>query len=178
MRKGQRLTDDEQLRVFYQLVSGYKVLYDRKILHQDLKPDNILLKSGTYKIADFGLSVFYEGHTYDDRRQGTVSYIAPEKLTVREYRGHPKSDVYSMGVIMFELMMGRHPYAEYRGDLKQYVQDFKDAQLRLPSNYTNQYSLRMLPLIEIVMKMVAKNEVARIGFDEIWEFVSRHELFE
>lgn len=59
MRKGQRLTDDEQLRVFYQLVSGYKVLYDRKILHQDLKPDNILLKSGTYKIADFGLSVFY-----------------------------------------------------------------------------------------------------------------------
>jgi serine/threonine protein kinase len=36
-------------------MNGYMVLFDRKILHQDLKPDNILIKNGTYKIADFGL---------------------------------------------------------------------------------------------------------------------------
>lgn len=168
LRSGAAFSEDDILRVFYQLVSGYKVLFDRKILHQDLKPDNILLKNGTYKIADFGLSVFYEVHRYDERREGTVSYIAPEKLTMKEYRGHPKSDVFSMGVVMFELLTGRHPYADYRGDIKQYVQELKNSQLRLPPSYTSQYSLRMLPLIEVVVKMVAKTEQARIGFEEIW----------
>lgn len=178
LQSGCRLSEKEQLKVFYQLVSGYKVLFDRKILHQDLKPDNILVSKGTYKISDFGLSVFYEAHRYDERREGTVSYIAPEKLTLKEYRGNPKSDIYSMGVIMFELLTGRGPYADYRGDLKQFVQELKEAPLRLPPRYTNLYSLKVLPLVEVIIQMVAKTESSRISFEELWKFVNEAEVFE
>lgn len=52
-------TEEELYDLFYQCMSGYKVLFDKKILHQDIKAGNILVKNGVYKLADFGLSVFY-----------------------------------------------------------------------------------------------------------------------
>ena len=51
--------EEELYDIFYQCMNGYKVLYEKKILHQDIKPGNILIKNGVYKLADFGLSVFY-----------------------------------------------------------------------------------------------------------------------
>lgn len=62
-------------------MNGYRVLFDRKILHQDIKPDNILLKNKTYKITDFGFSIFHEGYKYTKKREGTISYMPFEKLT-------------------------------------------------------------------------------------------------
>jgi serine/threonine protein kinase len=56
------------MNVFYQTIKGYKVLYDKKILHQDLKPENVLIDNGLYKLADFGLSIFYEGYKYTNKR--------------------------------------------------------------------------------------------------------------
>lgn len=54
-----RLSEDKVIDLFYQLINGYQVLYDAKILHQDIKPQNVLIKEGIYKLADFGLSIFY-----------------------------------------------------------------------------------------------------------------------
>jgi serine/threonine-protein kinase ULK/ATG1 len=58
-------------------MNGYKVLFDKKILHQDIKPENILIRKNIFKLADFGLSIFYEGYDFGDSREGTLSYIAP-----------------------------------------------------------------------------------------------------
>lgn len=71
------MEESRVLDLVYQLVSGYKVLFDSKILHQDIKPQNILIKDGVYKLADFGLSVFYESYDFDTKREGAVGYIAP-----------------------------------------------------------------------------------------------------
>lgn len=49
-------------------MKGYKVLFDRKILHQDIKPDNILIKKNTYKITDFGFSITMDGYKYGEAR--------------------------------------------------------------------------------------------------------------
>ena len=45
-------------------MNGYKILFDKKILHQDIKPGNILIRNNVYKLADFGLSIFYETHKF------------------------------------------------------------------------------------------------------------------
>jgi hypothetical protein len=75
---------------------------------------------------------------------------------------------------MFELIVRRHPYAEFNGDLKQYLADLKDGPLRIPSNYMSLYSLKMQPLLEIVTKMVSKSETSRISFEDIWEIVCKN----
>ena len=67
-RKKGHFTEEEILDIFYQLMSGYRVLYDAKILHQDLKPENVLMKNGKLKLTDFGFSIFYEGFKYGQIR--------------------------------------------------------------------------------------------------------------
>lgn len=51
-----RYSEDEIYYIFYELISGYEVLYNNHILHLDIKPGNILIHEGRYKLADFGLS--------------------------------------------------------------------------------------------------------------------------
>lgn len=101
VRKKNHIFEEEELMdIFYQCMNGYKVLFDKKIMHQDIKPENILIRKNTYKLADFGLSLFYEGHDFGDTREGTLSYIAPEKLCLK-YVGNPKADIYSFGVMFY-----------------------------------------------------------------------------
>ncbi len=57
INKKEVLQEETIFSVFYQLMSGYRVLWESKIVHQDLKPGNVLLKNGVLKIADFGLSI-------------------------------------------------------------------------------------------------------------------------
>jgi serine/threonine protein kinase len=52
-------TESEIFDIFYQIMNGYKVLWDAKILHHDLKLENVLIKDGKYKLSDFGFSIFY-----------------------------------------------------------------------------------------------------------------------
>ena len=84
-RKNNPFSEEEIYEMFYQCMNGYKTLYDKKILHQDIKPDNILIRKGVYKLADFGLSLFYENHDFGRTREGTLRYIAPEKLQGPKY---------------------------------------------------------------------------------------------
>lgn len=63
-REGVEFKEQEIYDLFYQCMRGYKGLYDKKILHQDIKPANILIKKGVYKLADFGFGLFYEGHDF------------------------------------------------------------------------------------------------------------------
>jgi len=59
IKQHQPMSEHQIMSIFYQLIRGYKILYDKKILHQDLKPDNVLIDRDCYKLADFGLSIFY-----------------------------------------------------------------------------------------------------------------------
>jgi aurora kinase len=81
MRKKVNFTEEEIFDIFYQLMKGYRVLWERKILHQDLKPENVLIKENKLKLTDFGFSILYEGHKYSNVREGTVHYMPLEKLT-------------------------------------------------------------------------------------------------
>lgn len=86
------------------------MLWEKKILHQDIKPDNILIKDGSYKITDFGFSIFYEGVRLGKYRLGTCEYMPFEKLSQQDYFASTKSDIFSFGVIFYKMITGKHPY--------------------------------------------------------------------
>ena len=86
--------------------------HDRKILHRDLKPENILIsdpkqKDFDIKVIDFGASVYHSPSKKLTDKFGTVYYIAPEVLKGRVL---DKSDVWSLGVIMYILLSGEPPF--------------------------------------------------------------------
>lgn len=107
----------DQVRDFArQIIDGLRALHRLEMYHQDLKPDNILIgPDGVLKLIDFGAvriagEAEIDGQIDHDQPQGTLNYAAPECL-----RGEPStkvSDLFSLGVILYELLTGKLPYGE------------------------------------------------------------------
>ena len=104
-----RLTADQALDLYEQLLAGLAAAHRAGILHRDLKPENVLLADdGRVKLADFGLARSVDTQTQADSLVGTVAYLSPELVT----RGQvdARSDVYAAGIMLFELVTGRQPF--------------------------------------------------------------------
>jgi hypothetical protein len=91
------------------LVNGVEYLHDRGLIHRDLKPANIYRENGVVKIGDVGLSKRIDGNHRNQHTEsiGTVYYMAPE-ITHGKYG--PQVDVYSLGIILYEMLTGRLPF--------------------------------------------------------------------
>lgn len=105
-----RLPEVETCRLFHQIVSGVEYCHRAKIIHRDLKLENILLdKQGNVKIADFGLSNSIKFGQKMDTNCGTPSYTPPEQINGEQYIGSA-ADMWSLGVILFALICGFLPF--------------------------------------------------------------------
>ncbi len=103
----------EALRLLREIGSALQAAHDAGIVHRDLKPDNILVhEDGAFMLSDFGIAWVRESNTIVTREGitlGTPEYMSPE-----QWRGLPldgRADLYSLGVVMFQLLTGRLPYA-------------------------------------------------------------------
>lgn len=106
-----RLTLDESLRIAEQVCSGLEHSHARGVIHRDIKPGNVwLAEDGTAKIGDFGLALSIERSrlTQEGTIVGTVSYMSPEQALGRP--PDPRSDLYSLGAMLYELVTGRPPF--------------------------------------------------------------------
>ncbi|CAB4549627.1 unannotated protein [freshwater metagenome] len=104
------LTADRALEILEPLTSGLAAAHSAGILHRDLKPENVFLSdSGSVKLGDFGLAREISSHTQTGSVVGTAAYLSPE-LVVRG-QADARSDVYSLGVMAFEMLTGKQPYS-------------------------------------------------------------------
>lgn len=89
------------------VLDGLAHLHERRIIHRDLKPDNILLQHETPRLADFGIARVLKSGSYSTNVSGTLSYMAPEAF---DGKRNEQTDVWSAGVIFYQLLVGRLPY--------------------------------------------------------------------
>ncbi|MDQ1709059.1 MAG: eukaryotic-like serine/threonine-protein kinase [Frankiaceae bacterium] len=111
LRTEGRLSPAAALGIMEPVLQALAAAHDAGLVHRDVKPENILISSdGRVKVADFGLARAVEttGMTTTGLLIGTVSYLAPEQ--VETGRADPRSDVYSAGIVLFELLTGAPPY--------------------------------------------------------------------
>ncbi|XP_068144703.1 uncharacterized protein Sik3 isoform X2 [Drosophila tropicalis] len=105
-----RMKEPEAARVFTQLISAVHYCHLRGVVHRDLKAENVLLdKDMNIKLADFGFSNHYEEGSTLRTWCGSPPYAAPEVFQGLEYDG-PKSDIWSLGVVLYALVCGALPF--------------------------------------------------------------------
>lgn len=107
LRRIGRLSGDKAAEIARKICAGLGAAHSQGVLHRDLKPANIMLNGeGEVLITDFGLAGL--ANEISDFRSGTPAYMAPEQLTGREVTA--KSDVYSLGLVLYELFTGKRAF--------------------------------------------------------------------
>lgn len=116
LRQRSRMKEATAKYYFFQLLKGVEYCHDNGIVHRDLKPENILMSSqdddAILKITDFGLSKLVDENTALKTYCGTPSYLAPEVIKARHQKIQytAQCDIWSLGVILFILLSGYHPF--------------------------------------------------------------------
>lgn len=153
LKKRGKLTVSEVVDIMLQITDGMSVAHDSYIIHRDIKPQNIMiLENGLVKITDFGIAMAMNATqlTQTNSVMGSVHYLPPEQASGKG--STLQSDIYSMGIVMYELLAGKLPY---KGDnaveialkhLKESLPPIKDELPNLPQSIEN-----------IIIKATAKN---------------------
>jgi serine/threonine protein kinase len=137
----QRLEIRARLRLFLQVLEAVQYAHERQVIHRDLKPSNILVtKTGQVRLLDFGVATLLDHGEVADKTPLTTVYghaLTPIYSSPELIRGDPltaKSDIYSLGVVLFELLTGDRPYRLNAGASRAILeQAIAAAEVRKPS---------------------------------------------
>ena len=160
-------SEDEAWKILEQVASGLAYLHKRKIVHQDIKPDNILVDANMdYVITDFGISLRVQSTLRKSMREqansGTMAYMAPERFS-KEPHPIPANDIWSLGAMMFEIIEGEVPFLPQLGGLAQ----MNGAQI------PTMHSAVSTSLKQVILSMLASNTTDRPTATQVVEMVKK-----
>lgn len=158
---------DDKLRLFSKICQAVNYAHQRGIIHRDLKPSNILIdQDGAPKILDFGLAKVVDpdepgaGPTLlslTGQVMGTLPYMSPEQATGALRDIDIRTDVYSLGVILYEMLTGEYPY-KVVGQMADVLKNIVEAEPKKPSTIRRQINDEVET---IVLKALAKEKERR-----------------
>ncbi|MBN1879092.1 protein kinase [bacterium] len=156
IREG-KLASEQVQSIGMQILSALSHSHSRNLIHSDVKPQNIFLdEKGHATLVDFGIARTMSSHSKDQIVYGTPGYISPEQITGDQ--ATPRSDIYSLGVSLYEMVTGRVPFEEETMDL------ILESQLKTdpppPSHYSSEVPKWMDNLI---IKMMARKPLNRFA---------------
>lgn len=150
-RRG-RLDMSTSIRIAGQIADALDYAHRRRIVHRDVKPQNILIdQNGNALITDFGISLALSTQDYGGLTMGTPEYMPPE-----QFDGAPadqRSDVYALGMVMYKMITGRLPYSSDRIDV------IRDEKMNLGTPSVRKYLPGIHPHAEYFIKKALKQDV-------------------
>lgn len=161
--KGGQLSLQESNRFIRDIVSGFRYLYSKNIVHRDLKPANLLLHKNRLKIADFGFSKLVD-HAMDAQeilsQVGSPLYMSPQILRGDLYSS--KTDIWSLGVIWFQLLYGQTPWIGKSAF--NLLKEIEEKPLKFPESPTFSEEIK-----SVLQRMLSLDEKTRISWEEMFE---------
>ncbi|MBQ7567470.1 serine/threonine protein kinase [bacterium] len=158
---------DSRLDMLTSILQSVKFAHDNGVVHRDIKPSNIIISdSGIPKLLDFGLACLDKNHSSTNTRgnMGTPLYMAPERL-MANVTVDQRADIYSLGVIAYELLAGRVPYNSKNLDELYY-----EILRVVPTLPGKQNSMLPMELDGIIMKMLSKKLQSR--YEDLGDVIS------
>ena len=167
LEKHKVLEEHKAVYILKEILLAFQELCKQQIVHRDLKPANILLHDGKIKIADFGFAKHIDGqmNDYSSNNQmnsavGTPLYMSPQILEKQKYT--TKSDIWSIGVIFYEMLFGRVPWTGK--DPSHYLRNIKANSVLIDRKINNISKLAE----NFLLQCLKINEEERIGWDELF----------
>lgn len=173
------------LQIIFKCCGALDYAFRQGVIHRDLKPSNIMISSGTdIRIADFGASVLYQAQVTQKLTIGTPYYMSPEQIRGRRLTHH--SDMYSLGILAYELLTGVLPFQDT--NLQRLFTAISTGIPSAPGKYRPEIPAR---LDEMILRMIEKNpddrypgwealalDIAEIGrFSKFQQEISDSEKF-
>lgn len=156
------LPEKVALTYFAQIVEAFRVLNKKNIMHRDLKPENLLLHDGIIKLADFGFCKPLQNEDEISKTMlGSPIYMAPEILRGESYS--IKSDIWSLGVVLFRMLYGFCPFES--NNIGKLIMIIEEEDIVIPN------SPRISPeVVKLLRRMITKNPAYRSEWSEIFAY--------
>jgi sulfatase modifying factor 1 len=154
IRRTGPLPESQALEIFWQIAQALAHAHSQGIIHRDVKPSNILISgSGSYKLGDFGIARMKEseGLTRTGSRMGTLIYMSPEQIKDSKHVD-AKTDVYSLGVLLYEMLTGRAPYNENEDSEYDIINMIVRQDLPDPRKYSPRLSKETLEIFKMATR--------------------------
>lgn len=162
--KGGKLSLDESLNYFSQILSALAHSHAKGVIHRDVKPQNVRLVNGNLiKLCDFGIALIPEVDPIDSSKAvGTVFYISPEQATGG--RVDARSDIYSAGILFYELLTGHLPFTSDKSNSFDRMDDIIRKHLKeAPANPVVFDPNIPTPIAQIILRAINKNPSKRFS---------------